>query len=470
MTNVIRRTLNDVETEYSHVESTAHRKQNEMPTSQITVPRVEVNENPLDESDDEIFIRENGTDQYGGVLKNVLRVGGSSTGTVQLITESFERYAKDAPPTAPKQKYEEGTSDKRIVQDALAGVDELSEGTIEEIESDVEVLFMHATRALQIRLMRALSKGEIRYNADKTVDYLLSVGSDKTGTVISPSNQNITDMRKLTRTGGPHKTHLRVVGAGNKSVDVVADNFDPSSDREKWARALWKQVGTKRILRKLGKQLLSELQKVWLEVEAEVTGIDPSIGDTFTIDYPEQDIDSRELRVAEMKTRRDDDGTHHDVTFSNRSFAREHKAQSDQTVVDQQARTGQGSAMQNVPAVNFPMVNLAAGKELDQRVQLPPDSRLHLWWFTIEIEDDASPTRAGDACFQVVLNPGGGFSTFERKIYENCVVSGREGNPILTVNANEDDDRVAFRLKNTGDSDLAMTSAASFTIERFTKA
>jgi hypothetical protein len=383
------------------------------------------------------------------------------TGTeIRLEVASFLQYAMEAPPSAPKLPYVD-ESDKTIVEDAIDSVPDLEKGQIDSVQPGVDILFHHASRALQVRLMRKQSGAIVRYNDNKTVDYLRpsKARRDRTNITISPANQNITEATPKTKGGDRTKTHLRMIGGGGVSTDVVADSYS-DGDRQRWGRAQFKEVANVITLERFGKLLLEDLANTWLEVNARLTEIDDvQLQDKFTVHYPEKGIDNRELRVAEVTEVRNTEGTHYNVTLSSRTFARDHDIEQQQRQVSEASRTGQTSAQINTPQLNFGgTVNLPGDKFIDQRLTLPPKQNFYLW------SAEINPYNV-NIDFRVVENPTDnlGEGTVH---YQQDNVGIARGNPLVVVEGKQSQASfIAMRLHNTQSTRFATGAAIAYTIE-----
>lgn len=270
------------------------------------------------ESDDEIYIAQDGSDIFGGVLRDVSRTGT----TIELLADSFSRVARDAEPSGPSETVTD--TDSAIVARAIADAPGLSEGTIETIETDLEFEFHHASPALRIKLVRQATGGEVIYHPDKSVDYVASLGTEKTATTISPSNQQLVDQIRVDENAGEVlANHLRVIGSDGSSVDVVADSYNASTDREKWRRAYFRDTSSPKTLTKRGNTLLDMIGVPWTKAESTLTAppggtITPALGDTYHVSVPAKDLDAN-LRVTTLTHRLAADGEYWDATFSNRA-------------------------------------------------------------------------------------------------------------------------------------------------------
>ena len=118
----------DIET-LTHIKSEIMQDLNKQDIATITVPRDDVNSVDPQEGEDEIYIIKNNTDRFGGLVRDVKR-GGS---IVEIVADSFERYARDAEPTGAAEAF--SRADSTIVEDAISRVDQLTVGNIETLQN-----------------------------------------------------------------------------------------------------------------------------------------------------------------------------------------------------------------------------------------------------------------------------------------------------------------------------------------------
>lgn len=439
----------------THVSSTEERRQNRRWKMSATTTRADANSVSLTEGVDIVNLVDGATTHFGGVLADVRW----KDDRAEFIVPSFEQLSRDAKPTPPTLGYDAAT-DQTIVTDAIDAIPDLTAGTIETIETGLDITYYHASRALQIRRVRNLTGGEIRYNANKTVDYQSELGSDKTGTVISPANQNITRSPLFDERGGEDKkTHLRVIGAGGNSVDVTASSFS-SGDRERWGRAVFKGVSSTSTLTTLGEKLLEDLSNTWKEVESTLTDLSPAIGDTYTVDYPELNIDSEELRVDDLRTTRDRSGTHHKAVLTNRSFARGRELDKVAKRASEAARGGQTVAVNNQPSTNFPVTEFPAGAYVDQYQIVPKGYKLYLWTASMEVIS-ADATENTSVCLKLIQSP----EVLDTEVYSQCISSYESGGPLAEIDATDSAWLVGFRVENTSSETVRASAAFSYTVE-----
>lgn len=259
---------------------------------------------------------------YGGILSDMNK-GGVET---ELNVDSFERYAREAKPSGALYTFE-NVADTTIVEDAIDSVNELMQGTIATIKSGLTFEFNHTTPARRIRTVRDATGGELVYHPDKSVDYVSSVGTDKSASItISPSNQNIVENFSVEQNSGSKRAnHIRMLGGGSGDaqtvVEVTASSYDATTDREVWTTYANKEIKDSATLREQATELVEELSKDHLEISATITDEDIAIGDTLHVKYDAEGI-NHNLRVVELSEIRSQSGLTYDVKLSNRNLSR----------------------------------------------------------------------------------------------------------------------------------------------------
>jgi len=292
----------------------------------------------LDPSDDFVFLERAGSDEFGGILRDITR----REETIELIVDSFERAAKDAAPSGATESI--SGADQTLIQNAVDDVPELDRGTIELTAGDLQFDIHHASPALRMKLVREATGAEMRFNADQTVDYQPSVGADKTNTTLSPSNQQFVDSIRVDEETGPvTANHLRVIGADGSSADASVTVIDIA--REKWRRAYFRDTSDEATLQRRGETLLEELRNPWLQPRATLSDppngpLDPRPGDEYHVEIPKKDVDE-DLTVREATARiTASAGDTYEVVLSNRTKTPETAIEK----LDQTARDTGGAA------------------------------------------------------------------------------------------------------------------------------
>lgn len=271
---------------------------------------------------DEFYIELDGTDVFGGRLVDVTR-GGT---TVKLILGDWETDLRQGEPSPGAHTFVNAI-DLDIVEDAIERVETVTRGRLQSVDPAVSLLYSHASPAKMLHALREVTGGEYRINADKTLDYVPRIGRDHVD-IVGPRNQTISNEFALEEKVQESPTHLRVLGAGEGdhqlSIDVVSNDYDGAGfGRPIWETIVNKEATTEEHLRALGEQYMSEYEgsPEYIEVTAEIYGLEVGLGDTFPVIYEDENIDTR-LRVVENEMTLDEQGIYYAVTLSNRMFTR----------------------------------------------------------------------------------------------------------------------------------------------------
>lgn len=258
---------------------------------------------------------------FGGRLRDIERGGESVT----MSIHSFEDDARYAEPTEGALKYD-NVRDVDIVTDAIDRVPGLEAGRLEAVDRQVGYLFSHASPAKMIRKASETAGAEIRYNPDRTVDYVRRLGVDRS-TAISPLNQTVSTQFKAVEKANEPYTHLLALGTGegDHQVSVVVESaeFD-GSQREVWGRFKDKEVAEADRLETVAQQRMAEFEQApeSIDLDLDISGVGVELGDTFNVVYPREDIDTR-LRVTALETNLTAEGVNYSATLSNRRLTNE---------------------------------------------------------------------------------------------------------------------------------------------------
>lgn len=272
--------------------------------------------NSIDKINDEFYIERNGSDVFGGRLVN--STNGSDS--VELEIGSFEEDALNSKPTDPTEQFV--TADSNIVTNAIDRVTELSAGTVETVDNDISIIYSNASPAKMIRDVQATSKSFVRYNVDKTVDYIEDPSSGVT-TTISPNTQNVQERFEVKEDEREEFTHVRVLGAqqGNARIQVEKETPSYSGGLQSWKIYPDKNITSESRAEKIANQIVTEYENKprRLVVETTTFGESLDIGDEVRVVSDRDNIDDV-LRV----TRKEDvfDGRREvlSLELSNRFF------------------------------------------------------------------------------------------------------------------------------------------------------
>lgn len=288
----------------------------EMARGQCTIPRSDWTSVSPDTVNDRFRIeRPDGTTLIEGRYDDDTREGQ----TVTVTVVSYERDAVDAEKTGSNHVLP-GTTDAAAVQDAIDAVPTLSAGTVDTLEQTVTIELANAARSKQIRKVQTVTGADVRYNPDRTVDYVADLGTDL-GLVVSPASQNVVGEPRITRDVRDPVTHVKGYGAQDGPVQVtatgVADSY--SGGRKVWREFedtdIKSQARLQTIVDRLADGYDGEPRK--LTVEARLVDVDIERGDTARVLLPDHGIDQR-LEVIKLVETFGERGQEFVATLTNR--------------------------------------------------------------------------------------------------------------------------------------------------------
>lgn len=279
----------------------------------IAVERGDAQAVALDPKNDELEL----VGVFTGRLWDV-ETGGSSW---ILTAYSFEHDAKFESPTAGGV-LKSGT-DHDLITDFIGQVSTWTEGTVATLTGSMDFVLNHAFPHEALRRIEKNVPGELRYNADKSVDYVENLGTDKTGSVtLSAANGNIEDSIRITNRGRElDGTHIRVIGAHEGEAQLFANlvpDDDPATypnrvnystsrwspgDRRSWDRWANKDVSSQAAIDEEAAALGEEITESLIEARATVPNtVGLEVGDWITVSKPDADL-SRSMRVHKITTK-----------------------------------------------------------------------------------------------------------------------------------------------------------------------
>lgn len=124
-------------------------------------------------------------------------------------------------------------TDQALVQGLIGDVAAWSEGSVSQFATDLSFVFNHSAIGGALRTIERNVPGEIQFRDFGTVDYVDSLGSDKTGSVtLSAAAGTIEESIQITSRGRElDGTHIRVLGAHEGEAQIFA-NLVPQGDPE----------------------------------------------------------------------------------------------------------------------------------------------------------------------------------------------------------------------------------------------
>jgi len=292
-------------------------------------------EDSLGDVDDTLFIDENGTDIFGGRLRDWEYRGA----LVNVILDGPKRDAINETPSAGNTVYQPKSDDSLVTNDLLPRVGTVGEGTITQQTASIAFSEANSSPGKSITKLAQATGAEVLYTADFTLDYVASLGANKTGTTLSPSNGTVLGEPRIQHDPAEDYTHIRVLGSQQGGAQFVADRtIDGSTTRENWGFYTDKDAQTQDRVDAIADQIQSELQTNSDHLEIEV-GIDdavgPELGDEFTLDFPAYGIDSEPLRILQLTRILDSDGERYSALFSNRRLARDVRGEQQRRAFDE---------------------------------------------------------------------------------------------------------------------------------------
>jgi hypothetical protein len=307
----------------THISSQIDRDLNKMDVAKVSIIREDIDFDVTKFDDELLLRRDDGTLRFGGVITQENR----NKGLIEFVAESYERYAVDTKPLPSSLPFE-SESDTNIIQDVISRVSEIDIEQINTVENSLDLNFHNVSPGKAIRKIREITGGEIKYTNRRKLIYKNEIGSNKTGTTLSPRNKNVSSIN-VSNWGKEEKiTHIRMLGAGSGSqqvtAEVIADEYDPGVDKERWITKIDKSIDDSNMLRKKGKQIINEKYETRSDITVTVRSqVDVDLGDKFTINYPEEHVNNRAVRAVRIKEKYDNNGERYDVTFSNIEKQRE---------------------------------------------------------------------------------------------------------------------------------------------------
>jgi len=339
-------------------------------------------------SNAEVNFYDFGTLTFGGRFVDYT----NSDDRVELEIGTFEEDAIVAEPTSSTLEFTD-TDDVDIVRDAISRVPTLSEGTLEIEYSNIDMVFSNASPAKMIRQVQRETGNFVRYQPDGSVDYLCNCGQDKTGTIISPQQSNVSESFDVNEFDREDYNNLRVLGASQGDSQIQAEatisTFDPNTDRAIWKTFSDKEITSESRAQQVANTIIAEYENspLRIDVQTVVFGEEVNIGDTFTVQSDRDNLD-QELTAVEVIQRFEGTQDIFEVVFSNRLLTRLGDAQKQRRDVEKFNTAFQGSVVTLTSGGYRAPVD--SGNPYQLTVRKPSDVVEEL---TAEVEIDALPYR-----------------------------------------------------------------------------
>lgn len=287
-------------------------------------------------------VRVNGSNDFGGRLVNYT----NKNSVVVLEIGTYEEDALNSEPTGDIEEYA-GIADSTIVNDAVDQAQNISDGNIETLSSNLSFIFSNASYAKVIREVQRTTRAFVRYNPDGSVDYVENIGSDRSESItISPQEQNVTGSFDVIENEREEVTHIRVLGAQEGSARIIADAVSVnylSGTPQSWKKYKDKEITDEERAQEVANQMISEYEESQRKVEVQTTifGIDVTIGDLFRV-RSEQDNINEVLQVVEITSILEGADFIYEVVLSNRKLTREDNSEKDRRDVQKFNESFQG--------------------------------------------------------------------------------------------------------------------------------
>ena len=275
--------------------------------------------NPIDDR----FVIVNGDEElFGGRLRDTQREGV----TVSVILDGAKRDALDATPSGGNDIYAPQPDDQLVTGELLPRVPTIDSGTITEQTGSIAFSESQASPGASITKLAEATGSETLYRPDFTLDYIGRLGSDRADETLSPSAGTLIGKPRIREQTVEDITHVRVLGAQQGTAQVTAEAVvDDSTEREVYREYSDKDIQQAGRAQRVADELAAEYQDApeYLEIESEIpAAVEPSLGDSFTIELPAYDIDAG-LRIMTLERILDEAGDRFRAVLSNRKLTRD---------------------------------------------------------------------------------------------------------------------------------------------------
>ena len=268
----------------------------------------------IDEINDEFYLNSDGSDVFGGRLVST----SNEESTVLLEIGSFEEDALDARPTDNTETFID--DDSVIVNDAIDRIPTLSTGSVDSFGGEIDIIFSNTSPAGMIREVQRTTRGIVRYNADKSIDYV-DKANEGFVTTVGPQTANVQDDFNVIEDEREEYTHIRVLGASEGLARVSAQEVTLNYDggREVWRKYSDKSITSENRARKIATEIADEMDNNprRLKVETTIFGVDVEVGDRLKVVSRKDNIDNV-LWVVKTRNRLEGGQDVLEVVLSNR--------------------------------------------------------------------------------------------------------------------------------------------------------
>ena len=225
----------------------------------------------------------------------------------------------------------------------------MSVGTVNSSQS-LDITYSNASPAKMIREIQKVTSAFVRYNDDKTVDYLQDIGSDNTSSVIiSPDNKNVEGKLEIIEDEQEQFTHIRVLGAQQGKAQVTADaqiNSYSAGEPQSWFKYKDQEISSQSRAQAIANRIITELQddNSSLSVDVDVFNENLNFGDRVTV-RSNRDNFEEPLRLVEVTEVESGSNTIYECVFSNRLLARFNQGKQQRLTVDKVGEAFEGDVI-----------------------------------------------------------------------------------------------------------------------------
>lgn len=332
----------------------------------------------IDDTNDEFYIDESGvtTPIFGGRLHDT-----ESRDTLRsVILHGPKRDALDAKPSGGNEVYPAQSDDSIVNNELLPRMSTVSAGTVNQQTASIAFSESQAAPGKSLTKLAEATGAEVRYQPTGSpweLDYIGSLGSDRTGETLSPDNGTLLAEPRVRNKVRENVTHIRVLGAQSGTAQIeaeaVASSFDSSTDRPVYRQKVDKDIQQQSRADDLATRLVNEYDgdPEYLEVEAEIaSSVSPSLGDEFTVKIPSKNINTT-LRIMSLRRILDRAGERFRALLSNRKLTRDVRGEQQTRSVDEFRAGNAGQYFFNSERVSFDPI--ASGEPREFAIRYPTD-------------------------------------------------------------------------------------------------
>jgi len=236
------------------------------------------------------------TGWFGGRFRDTERGGQQVT----VILDDYERDTRDAQPTGGQVLFQ-NVDDATVVQDAISRVPTLSAGTIQTVATGLSFSFSNAEPAKMIRDAAQPGGALVRYNADRTVDFVARPATGGDPELSTAANTLVGEPDVSDDNRNPPTEIIGLGAQGGPNQVRASATVDPTALRDVYRRYENKDIQQQDRLQTTVDRLADEVAAAEekLDVEAGAINLDVRPGDPLAFVWPARGIDET-VRVIEF--------------------------------------------------------------------------------------------------------------------------------------------------------------------------